>query len=49
MPKRGIGDTTVKVLMSVARAGNIPIFEATRQLVDTEELKPRQRSPSSTN
>ena len=44
VPKRGIGDTTVKVLMSVARAGNVPVFEATRQLVDTEELKPRQRT-----
>ena len=44
VPKRGIGDTTVKVLMEVARASRIPLFEATRQLVDTEDLKPRQRS-----
>ena len=44
VPKRGIGDTTVKVLQTVARAGRVPLFEATRQLVDTEELKPRQRT-----
>ncbi len=44
VPKRGIGDTTVKTLMAVARAQNVPLFEATRQLVETEELKPRQRT-----
>lgn len=44
VPKRGLGDTTVKILMEAARLQNIPLFEATRQLIDTEELKPKQRS-----
>ncbi len=44
VPKRGIGDTTVKTLMEAARLQHIPLFEATRQLADTEELKPRQRT-----
>ena len=44
VPKRGIGDTTVKTLMAVARAERIPLFEATRALTETEELKPRQRT-----
>ncbi|MBU1174325.1 MAG: UvrD-helicase domain-containing protein [Alphaproteobacteria bacterium] len=44
VPKRGIGDSTVKTLMAVARAQNMPLFEATRQIVETEELKPRQRT-----
>ncbi len=44
VPKRGIGDTTVKVLMTLARTERIPLFEATRMIVDTEELKPRQRT-----
>jgi DNA helicase-2/ATP-dependent DNA helicase PcrA len=44
VPKRGIGDTTVKTLMEAARLQNVPLFEATRQLTDTEELKPKQRS-----
>ncbi|MBJ6986604.1 MULTISPECIES: UvrD-helicase domain-containing protein [unclassified Devosia] len=44
VPKRGIGDTTVKTLMETARLMNMPLLEATRQLVETEELKPKQRS-----
>ncbi len=44
VPKRGIGDTTVKLLRAVARAERMPLFEATRMIVDTEELKPRQRT-----
>jgi len=44
VPKRGIGDTTVKLLRAVARAERTPLFEATRMIVDTEELKPRQRT-----
>ncbi len=44
VPKRGIGDTTVKTLMTLARAANLPLFEATRQIVETEELKARPRT-----
>lgn len=44
VPKRGIGDTSVKILLEASRIGNVPLLEATRQLVETEELKPRQRS-----
>ncbi|MBK1793742.1 UvrD-helicase domain-containing protein [Devosia sp. WQ 349] len=44
VPKRGIGDATVKTLMETARLMNVPLLEATRELVSTEELKPKQRS-----
>ena len=44
VPKRGLGDTTIKVLHDAARHQNIPLLAATRMLIDTEELKPRQRS-----
>lgn len=44
VPKRGLGDTTIKVLHDAARHQNIPLLAATRMLIETEELKPRQRS-----
>ncbi|ODT79305.1 MAG: ATP-dependent DNA helicase [Pelagibacterium sp. SCN 64-44] len=44
VPKRGLGDSTVKVLMETARHQNVPLLEATRMLVETEELKPKQRT-----
>ena len=43
-PKRGLGDTTIKILFDTARHQNIPLFAATRMLIDTEELKPKQRT-----
>lgn len=44
VPKRGLGDATVKILYDVARSQNVPMMQATRMLVETEELKPKQRS-----
>jgi DNA helicase-2/ATP-dependent DNA helicase PcrA len=44
VPKRGIGDSTVKMLMETARSMKVPLLNATRMLVETEELKPKQRS-----
>jgi DNA helicase-2/ATP-dependent DNA helicase PcrA len=44
VPKRGIGDSTVKTLMETARSMNMPLLAATRALLETEELKPKQRS-----
>ncbi len=43
-PKRGIGDSTVKQLYETARATERALFSATRLLIETEDLKPKQRS-----
>ncbi|MEO6014928.1 MAG: UvrD-helicase domain-containing protein [Devosia sp.] len=43
-PKRGIGDSTVRQLYETARATERALFSATRLLLETEDLKPRQRS-----
>ncbi|MEP9377292.1 UvrD-helicase domain-containing protein [Aquabacter sp. CN5-332] len=44
VPKRGIGDATVKQVHDVARATGIPLQEAARALGDSEELKPKVRA-----
>ncbi|WEK05460.1 MAG: UvrD-helicase domain-containing protein [Candidatus Devosia phytovorans] len=44
VPKRGLGDSTVQLLHNAARAANVPLLSAIRMLVETEELKPKQRS-----
>ncbi len=44
VPKRGLGDSTVKMLMEAARHQNVPLLSATRMLIETEELKPKQRT-----
>ena len=44
VPKRGIGDTTIKVLFDTARHQRVPMVNAVRMLVETEELKPKQRT-----
>ena len=43
-PKRGLGDSTLKILFDTARHQNIPLLAATRMLLETEELKPKQRT-----
>jgi len=43
VPKRGLGDATIKQIHGVARAGGIPMFEAARQLAESDELKPKAR------
>jgi DNA helicase-2/ATP-dependent DNA helicase PcrA len=43
-PKRGLGDSTLQVLYETSRRLRVPLVEATRALIETEELKPKQRS-----
>ncbi len=43
VPKRGLGDATVQMLHDHARKRRIPLFEAARAVVDTDEMKPKAR------
>ena len=38
VPKRGLGDTTIKRIHELARARAIPLFQAAREIVETDEL-----------
>jgi DNA helicase-2/ATP-dependent DNA helicase PcrA len=42
-PKRGLGDTTIRFLHDYARSRDIPILQASAEIVETEELKPKPR------
>ncbi|MBZ0140388.1 MAG: UvrD-helicase domain-containing protein, partial [Pseudorhodoplanes sp.] len=44
VPRRGLGDATLKVLHDHARARRVPLTEAARAMVETDELKPKPRS-----
>jgi len=44
VPKRGLGDSTLQVIYDTARAAQMPLLAAARDLVETEELKPKQRA-----
>jgi DNA helicase II / ATP-dependent DNA helicase PcrA len=43
-PKRGLGDSTLKMLFDTARLQGLSLVGAVRALVETEELKPKQRA-----
>ncbi|MEO0546331.1 MAG: UvrD-helicase domain-containing protein [Pseudomonadota bacterium] len=43
-PKRGLGDATIRLIRDHARARRMPMLAAVREMVETEELKPKQRS-----
>jgi DNA helicase-2/ATP-dependent DNA helicase PcrA len=43
VPKRGIGDASVQLLHEHARRRRVPLFEAARAVVATDELKPKTR------
>ena len=43
-PKRGIGEATLRIIHDHARARRIPLTVATRELVQTEEFKPKVRA-----
>src|SRR5690606_35193151 len=43
VPKRGLGDATIKQVHDLARARGVPMFEAARQLAESDELKPKAR------
>ena len=42
-PTRGIGKTTLQAIHTLARALNIPLLAAARQLVETDDLRPVMR------
>ncbi|QDZ10878.1 AAA family ATPase [Devosia ginsengisoli] len=44
VPKRGLGDSTVQIIYNASRAAEVSLLAATRMLLETEELKPKQRS-----
>ncbi len=44
MPRRGIGEATVKLLHDRARARRVPLMEAAAELVETDELAARTRT-----
>src|SRR6202022_1391626 len=43
LPKRGLGDATLQLLHNHARRVRVPLMQAAETIVETEELKPRQR------
>ncbi|MEZ5853208.1 MAG: UvrD-helicase domain-containing protein [Hyphomicrobiaceae bacterium] len=43
VPKRGLGDTSVKRIHDLARARAIPMYLAAREMAETEELTPKAR------
>ena len=43
VPKRGLGDTTVKRIRELARASEMPMFAAARSIVETEEISGKAR------
>jgi DNA helicase-2/ATP-dependent DNA helicase PcrA len=44
VPKRGLGDATIQVLHNHARAARVPLVEAARFIIETDELKPKPRA-----
>jgi DNA helicase-2/ATP-dependent DNA helicase PcrA len=43
VPKRGLGDASVQLLHDHARKRRVPLTEAARAIVETDELKPKAR------
>ncbi len=43
VPKRGLGDATLQLLHDHARRQHISLMQSARSMVETEELKPKQR------
>ncbi|HEY9212047.1 MAG TPA: UvrD-helicase domain-containing protein, partial [Ancylobacter sp.] len=43
VPKRGLGDAALRQIHDHARAVGVPLVEAARELVNSEELKPKVR------
>ena len=43
VPKRGLGDTTVKRIHELARARGIPMYQAAREIIETDELANKAR------
>jgi DNA helicase-2/ATP-dependent DNA helicase PcrA len=43
VPKRGLGDATIQLLHDHARRSGVPLMQAAREMVVTEELRPKPR------
>jgi DNA helicase-2/ATP-dependent DNA helicase PcrA len=43
VPKRGLGDTTVKRIRELSRARGFPLYQAAREIVETDELSAKGR------
>ena len=43
-PKRGLGDATLQIVFDYARRERIPLMQAVRVMVESDELKPRPRA-----
>ena len=43
VPRRGLGESSLKSLHQLARAHIVPLFQAARLMIETEELKPKAR------
>ncbi|MBU1210996.1 MAG: UvrD-helicase domain-containing protein [Alphaproteobacteria bacterium] len=43
VPKRGIGDTSVKRIRELARAGDVSMFQAARRIVETDDIAGKAR------
>ncbi|MFN3867940.1 MAG: ATP-dependent helicase [Hyphomicrobiaceae bacterium] len=43
VPKRGLGDSSIKAIRELARAREVPLFLAAREIVETEELSGKAR------
>ena len=43
VPKRGLGDATVQLLHDHARKKRVPLADAARAVIETDELKPKPR------
>jgi DNA helicase-2/ATP-dependent DNA helicase PcrA len=43
VPKRGLGEATLQLLHDHARRARIPLMQAARSMIETEDLKPKQR------
>ena len=43
VPKRGLGDATVQMLHDHARKRRVPLTEAARAVIETDEMKPKPR------
>ncbi len=44
LPRRGIGDATVRALHKLARAQNVPLLAAALIIIESDELKPASRN-----
>ena len=44
VPKRGLGQASLQAVHHLSRGSSISLYEAARQIVETDELKPRARN-----